>query len=70
MNAKRCDRCGRFYDKSARKADEYFLMRLGARKNIRTSIDLCGECKKDLKRWLDDGNKASNFKPDRPDEKD
>lgn len=55
MNAKRCDRCGRFYDKSARKADEYFLMRLGARKNIRTSIDLCGKCKKRLekvvRRW-------------------
>ena len=36
----------------------------------RTTLDLCKECYRDLKRWYEDGCKASNFESDRSDEAD
>ena len=53
MNAKKCDRCGKFYEnKDEIKPVELFVR--GQEKSYRklSSVDLCPTCRKDLLRWL------------------
>lgn len=70
MKAKCCDRCGKLYRDEELKS-ELILMR-ETRKKYRTryTLDLCEDCREDLKRWLANGNKASNNKSDKSDESD
>lgn len=67
MNAKICDRCGKFYRKENDTEDCYIISRLAVKKTYKklTKLDICQNCKKDLERWLENGSKASNFKPDK-----
>lgn len=49
MDAKRCDRCGRFYNR-----DYYEHFKLISYKSIAfgQQLDLCKNCAKDFEKWL------------------
>lgn len=47
-NAKKCDRCGKYYDVKNRAVYLY----IGS-PNRNDPLDLCDECASDLKKWLD-----------------
>ena len=47
-NAKKCDRCGKYYDKNDHKIWLYT-----ASPDARNALDLCDECVTELKKWLD-----------------
>lgn len=61
-NAKKCDRCGEFYQECAVNAIEQFVNdcktafspweRLSPAETIETMLDLCPSCSKSLRRWL------------------
>ena len=75
MNAKKCDRCGAFYDSYKRKAKETDGDKIksffqGNRDGIRMSksdgyisphIDLCPSCLEELLRWLDNKQVTGNL---------
>lgn len=70
MNAKKCDRCGKFYTIKEPNAIEA-IKALGTsfaelstpeRTNkaisaLNTAIDLCENCEKEFKKWLNEGEK-------------
>lgn len=68
MKAKCCDRCGKLYRIEEIKTELILMHQTQKKYKARTTLDLCKECYKDLKRWYEDGNKASNFEPDKCDE--
>lgn len=47
-DAKKCDRCGKYYDVKDRTV--YLYNGVPHRNNL---LDLCDECAADLKKWLD-----------------
>lgn len=61
MNAKKCDRCGKFY---VREKDEKYGMILKSKRDEYGMIgrnegeiyDLCTECMTDFERWLENEN--------------
>ena len=53
MNAKKCDRCGKFYEgKEEIKPVELFVRDQEKSYRKLSSIDLCPTCREDLLRWL------------------
>lgn len=57
MNAKRCDRCGKFYQASKEKS-KYILMNNDPTKAYKriSQVDLCENCLKALERWMKNDN--------------
>ncbi len=47
-DAKKCDRCGKYYDENNRKMWLY-----NGNPNYTNPLDLCEKCVTDLKRWFD-----------------
>lgn len=47
-NAKKCDRCGKYYDGGKRK-----LLIYDRTINIQSSLDLCEKCETELEQWFD-----------------
>lgn len=70
MKAKCCDRCAKLYLDEELKSELILMRETGKKYKARSKLDLCKDCREDLERWLNDGNKASNFRPDKPDEAD
>ena len=70
MKAKCCDRCAKLYLDEKLKSELILMRETGKKYKSRHTLDLCNDCREDLERWLNDGNKASNFKPDKSDEAD
>lgn len=61
--AKRCDRCGRYYQlDNSNEEDNFAAMALIDRRIIRTDVtyDLCRECRKELNEWFAKGRKEEN----------
>lgn len=54
-NAKKCDRCGKYYDKNDRKMWLYT-----ANPDARNALDLCDECVTELKKWFDESKDENN----------
>lgn len=54
-NAKKCDRCGKYYDKNDRKMWLY-----NASPDARNALDLCDECVTELKKWFDESKDKNN----------
>lgn len=67
MKAKICDRCGKFFKISIDTEECYNVSKFTPCKTYRklSRLDMCPACKIDLERWLKDGSKSSNFKPDK-----
>ena len=61
-NAKKCDRCGKFYEKTFRQI--YVVKDNGC---CNTKIDLCDECQKELIDWVEmkNGNEQSGNTQDK-----
>lgn len=65
MNAKKCDRCGKFYTVKEPNAIEALGMSFAelstpertnkAISALNTAIDLCEDCEKEFKKWLNEG---------------
>lgn len=70
MKAKCCDRCGKLYKIEEIKTELILMHQTQKKYKTRTTLDLCKECYRDLKRWYEDGCKASNFESDKSDEAD
>lgn len=50
MNAKKCDRCGRYYDKNVRQS--YILAKQQVLSDLTERIDLCKQCADELEEWF------------------
>lgn len=51
--AKKCDRCGRYYD-------PYYTEILLAKGMLQNVIDLCPECEEQLTDWLSEGGNQND----------
>lgn len=58
MDAKKCDRCGSFYDKFALPNTNFLLSKYcnNGRQDLTRVMDLCPECQAAIGRWME--NKA------------
>lgn len=65
MKAKCCDRCGKLYLNEELKSELVLMRETGKKYKTRSALDLCKDCREDLERWLENGSKASNYKPDK-----
>lgn len=50
MNAKKCDRCGRYYDKNVRQS--YILSKQQVLSDNLEMLDLCSRCTAELEEWF------------------
>lgn len=58
MLAKKCDRCGKFYESydmidNSEMNEVYIISKFGVRKSIIKDIDLCRECMNSFIRWYE-----------------
>lgn len=59
MNAKRCDKCKRFYNKPPEGANKLKLVKISETASRYTkSVDLCPDCERSLEKWFNDIEKA------------
>lgn len=50
MNAKKCDRCGEYYDKNVN--SEFSLGKRNSFNNYPDYVDLCSYCTAELEKWF------------------
>lgn len=66
MNAKKCDKCGKFYDEYSTKsydAEPNAILLVQNQENKETycckQYDLCRECMENLREWFKEGDKIN-----------
>lgn len=57
MTAKKCDRCGKYYDLHRNGSCKYYLSKIDTLNGRHYSIDLCEECSNDLQEWFKEPGK-------------